>query len=114
MEMMDVRAAIDLLNNYAVLLEGTRKVVSRDLDRSYSDPEIAAHVASLQDSLKELCRNSRYASIAVSELLIAQVHLFINYPEDAADLLHAQAAQLKEANETGKLLDKIGHPKKSD
>jgi hypothetical protein len=107
MEMIDIRAAIQVLDNYTILLEGNRKMVSQHLGKSQGDTEIATHVASLQESLKELWRDSAIASIALYRRLQMQVDLLINYPAEVAELTRAQTRHAKELHETGEVLRKI-------
>jgi hypothetical protein len=106
-EMMDIRAAIQVLDNYSLFLEGTRKIVSKYIESTSSDPEIIAQRALLQEDLKELWRDSTIASIALCRHAVQQAHLLTNYPADVAALTNAQTRHQVELNATTKILLKI-------
>ena len=94
MEMMDVKAAITLLDTYTSVLElgkthhaGVReKVHGTDLEH---DPELATHVASLTKSLRASFRECAIFSIMVSEMIQKQCDLVIMH-EDGFNLIPAQ------------------------
>jgi hypothetical protein len=105
MEMLDVKAAIKLLDGYTSMLElgkilhaGVReKVHGTDLE---DDPELATHIASLTESLKTSFREYAIFSIMLSKKIQEQCDLVLMH-EDGFDLIAAQQrlnAKLGEIN----------------
>jgi hypothetical protein len=107
MEMMNIDAAIRMLENYKIKLEGTRKMVLQTIGKTYADPDIALAFNSLREDFKKLVRSAMVDSIILNRRMVGQLHILLNFPAELARLTHAKTAFQLEIQEADKALLQI-------
>ena len=106
MEMMNMRAAAQALDNYSGMINSMRADVEKCIDIEISDPEVKTHVGSMVDAFATLVRNSCRASIAISRNLPALPQI-VHFVDDYVELNAAQQRNLKAINEAGPIVEKL-------
>jgi hypothetical protein len=107
MEMMNIDAAIRMLDNHKIKLEGTRKIVLETIGKTYADSDVAASVNSIREDFKKQFRSALVDSIILNRRMSEQVSVLLNFPAELARLRHSEAAFFVEIKETEKALLQI-------
>jgi hypothetical protein len=110
MEMMNINAAIRMLGNYTNLLTGTRQMVLHTSNRIDADPEVAAHINSLQNNFEELLRDAAINVTVLREEMTRQIPVLLNFPAELAKLMQTLNTFDHEMNESTKAVSHIAPP----
>jgi hypothetical protein len=102
MEMMNIDAAIRMLDNYSIFLEGQRKMVLQHI--SNTDPEISAHVTSLRENFEKKLKDAMIDAIVLQEEIPRQTPVLLNFPAELARLVNSLTAFDLAAKESHKAL----------
>jgi hypothetical protein len=106
MEMLDVKAAIQLLDTYTSALEAQKTFLAgvRERVQPEDDPELATHVTSLIESLTKNFRRYAIFSIMLSEKIVKQCDLVLMH-EDGLNLIPAQQRLVAKLGEIVRYLE---------
>jgi hypothetical protein len=106
MEMMDLKAAIRLFDQYASMLDTQQRGLHRTRSLAKADPELAEYVTSETEDLRKSSRNYAAFSILFSKKVIQQSALVL-LSDDYADVMAAQGRFSDKLNEVCAFLEEI-------
>jgi hypothetical protein len=106
MEMMDLKAAIGLFDQYASMLDAQQRGLQKTRRLAKADPELAEYVTSQTESLRDSSRNYAAFSILFSKEVVQQSALVL-LSDDYGDVMAAQGRFSDKLNEVCAFLEEI-------
>jgi hypothetical protein len=107
MEIMNINAAIRMLDNHTNVLAGIRQMILLTNDRIIGDPDIAEHINSLQNTFKEKLRDATINVIVLQREMTRQTPLLLNFPGELAKLIQSLKTLENELNQSSEAASHI-------